>query len=200
MLFHMEDQGTGPTPPGDITRLLRRWSEGDTEAMDELMPLVYGELKRLAAYYLRLENSPPSLPCTALVHEAYLRLVPDQERDWQDRVHFFAVASRVIRHILVDHARRQKAAKRDIRQKVSLDHALTVPVESNLDLVALDQSLDALSAIDPRKSRVVELRYFAGLSAEETAEAMGISRATVLREWDIAKLWLYRNMSGEAAV
>ena len=195
----MQGQDAGPSRPGDITQLLRRWSEGDAQAIDELMPRVYDELKRLAAYYVRLENGPPSLSCTALVHEAYLRLAPDQERDWRDRVHFFAVASRVIRHILVDHARRQKAAKRDVRQNVSLDLALTVPVESNLDLVALDQSLDALSAVDPRKSRVVELRYFGGLSIEETAQALSISCATVHREWDVAKLWLYRNMSSGTA-
>jgi RNA polymerase sigma factor (TIGR02999 family) len=168
--------------------------------MDELMPLIYGELKRLAAYYLRLEGSPPSLPSTALVHEAYLRLASGQEQNWKDRVHFFAVASRIIRHILVDHARRMKAAKRDVRQNVSLDQALTVPVENDLDLIALDESLRALSAMDQRKSQVVELRYFGGMSVEETAEALGISCATVHREWDIAKLWLYRNMSSKAAV
>ena len=195
----MHGQDAGPSPAGDITQLLRRWSEGDAQAVDELMPRIYHELKRLAAYYVRLENGPPSLSSTALVHEAYLRLAADQERDWRDRVHFFAVASRVIRHILVDHARRQKAAKRDVRQNVSLDLALTVPVETNLDLVALDQSLDALSAVDPRKSQVVELRYFGGLSIEETAQALSISCATVHREWDVAKLWLYRNMSSGTA-
>ena len=198
MLFDMEGQDAGSVPPGNVTRLLRRWSQGDTQAMDELMPLIYDQLKRLAAYYLHLENGSPSLTSTALVHEAYLRLAADQERDWRDRLHFFAVASRVIRHILVDHARRQRAAKRDVRQNVALDQALTVPVETNLDLIALDKSLEALGAVDPRKCQVVELRYFGGLSVEETAETMGISCATVNREWDLAKMWLYRNMTGGA--
>src|SRR5262249_31324532 len=152
------------------------------------MPLIYDQLKRLATYYLRLENGSPSLTSTALVHEAYLRLAGDQERDWRDRPHFFAVASRVIRPILVDHARRQRAAKRDVRQNVALDQAFTIPVETNLDLIALDESLEALGAVDPRKSQVVELRYFGGLSVEETAETLGISCATVHREWDIAKM------------
>jgi len=184
----MGDQAFESANPGQVTRLLERWSHGDTQAMDELMPLIYDELKRLAAYHLRLEGGPQSLPSTALVHEAYLRLAAAQERNWQNRVHFFAVASRIIRHILVDHARRHKAAKRDARQNVSLDEALMVPVEPNLDLIALDQSMQALGALDPRKSQVVELRYFGGLSVEETAEALGISCATVHRDWDLAKL------------
>ena len=200
MLIRMAEEPRAAGGPGQVTRLLKRWSQGDTQAMDELMPLIYDELKRLAAYYLRLEGGPQSLPSTALVHEAYLRLAAGQDQNWKDRVHFFAVASRVIRHILVDHARRQKAAKRDVRQNVSLDEALMVPVEPNLDLVALDQSMQELSAIDPRKSQIVELRYFGGLSVEETAEALGISCATVNRDWDVAKLWLYRNMSGEAGL
>jgi RNA polymerase sigma factor (TIGR02999 family) len=157
-------------------------------------------LKRLAAYHLRLEQGPQSLPSTALVHEAYLRLAADRDRNWSNRLHFFAVASRVIRHILVDDARRQKAAKRDVRNKVSLEEALTVPVEPNLDLIALDQSMRALNTLDPRKSQVVELRYFGGLSVEETAEALGISCATVHRDWEMAKLWLYRSMTGEATI
>jgi RNA polymerase sigma factor (TIGR02999 family) len=188
--------GDPAASPGSVTRLLERWNHGDSEAMDELMSLVYDELKRLAAYHLLVEGGPPSLPSTALVHEAYLRLAGEQERTWKNRVHFFAVASRIIRHILVDHARRQRAEKRDVRQNVSLDEALRVPVEANLDLIALDQSMQALGAIDPRKSRVVELRYFGGLSVNEAAEALGISCATVHRDWDLAKLWLYRHMSG----
>ena len=185
--------------PGQVTQLLERWSQGDAQAMEELMPLVYNELKRLAAYYLRLEGDPQSLPSTALVHEAYLRLAAGQERNLRNRVHFFAVATRIIRHILVDHARRNRAAKRNVRQNVPLDEALTVPVEPNLDLIALDESMQALGAMDPQKARVVELRYFGGLSVEETAEVLGISPATVYRDWDVAKLWLYRNMGGGAA-
>jgi RNA polymerase sigma factor (TIGR02999 family) len=193
----MDGPEAGSDTPGEVTQLLERWSHGDAQAMDELMPLVYGEFKRLAAYYLRLESSQQSLTCSALVHETYLRLAAAQDRDWKNRIHFFAVASRVIRHILVDYARKHKAAKRDVRRNVSLDQALVVPVEPNLDLIALDQALQSLDALDPRKSQVVELRYFGGLSVEETAEALGISAATVHREWDIAKLWLYRRMSGE---
>jgi RNA polymerase sigma factor (TIGR02999 family) len=196
----MGDKAFESANPGQVTRLLERWSHGDAQAMEELMPLIYDELKRLAAYHLRLEGGPQSLPSTALVHEAYLRLAAAPDRDWQNRVHFFAVASRIIRHILVDHARRQKAAKRDVRQNLSLDEALMVPVEPNLDLIALDQSMQALGAVDPRKSQVVELRYFGGLSVEETAQALGISCATVHRDWDLAKLWLYRNMSAGAMV
>jgi RNA polymerase sigma factor (TIGR02999 family) len=198
MLFRMEDEEARLENPGQVTQLLERWRQGDARAMDELMPLIYDELKRLAAYHLRQERGPQSLTSTALVHEAYLRMAAGQDRSWKNRVHFFAVASRIIRHILVDHARQQKAAKRDVRQRVSLDEGLTVPVEPDLDLIALDQSMHALDAFDRRKSQVVELRYFGGLSVEETAEALGVSCATVYREWEVAKLWLYRNMSGEA--
>jgi RNA polymerase sigma factor (TIGR02999 family) len=198
MLCRMEGQEHGPENAGLVTQLLRRWSQGDTQAADQLMPLIYGDLRRLAAYHLKIEGGPASLPGTALVHEAYLRLAGDEGRNWKDRVHFFAVASRIMRHLLVDRGRRQKAAKRDVRLNVSLDEALTIPVEPDLDLVALDLALDALSAVDARKSRVVELRYFGGLSVEETAEALGVSCATVHRDWEIAKLWLYRNLNNQA--
>jgi RNA polymerase sigma factor (TIGR02999 family) len=194
----MGDPAAGTDNRGQVTLLLERWSRGDTRVMDELMPLIYDELKRLAAYHLRLEDNRQSMLSTALVHEAYLRLAGGQERHWKDRIHCFAVAP-LIRHILVDHAREQKAAKREVRQNVSIEEALTVPVEPSLDLIALDRSLQQLAAIDPRKAQVVELRYFGGLSVEETAEALGISCATVHRDWDIAKLWLYRNLSGEVA-
>jgi RNA polymerase sigma factor (TIGR02999 family) len=169
----------------EVTNLLRRWSGGDEDALAQLMPLVYDELKRLAGYYLRMEAEQPSLSSTVIVHEAYLRLVGAAEVDLQDRQHFFAVASRVIRHILVDHARRHTAAKRDRRN--------TAPLE---DIVALDQALETLGRTDAGKLRVVELRFFGGLSVDETAEVMGTSPATVKREWSVAKLWLYEQMHG----
>ena len=181
---------------GEVTILLRRWSSGDESALHELIPLVYDELKRLAGYYLGLESRQPSLTSTAIVHEAYLRLAGSQEPDVRDRQHFFAVASRVIRHILVDHARRNTAAKRDARSKTALEDALTVPVQPDLDLVALDEALETLARTDPDKLRVVELRFFGGLSVEETADVMQTSPATVKREWRIAKLWLYEQMRG----
>jgi RNA polymerase sigma factor (TIGR02999 family) len=181
---------------GEVTILLRRWSKGDESALQELIPLVYDELKRLASYYLGLESSQPSLTSTAIVHEAYLRLAGSQEVDVRDRQHFFAVASRVIRHILVDHARRNSAAKRDASSKTALEDALTVPVHADLDMIALDEALEALGRTDPDKLRVVELRFFGGLSVEETADVMRTSPATVKREWSIAKLWLYEQMRG----
>ena len=143
---------------GDVTNLLRRWSNGDEGAVGELMPLVYDELKRLAGYYLRMEGEQTSLTSTAVVHEAYLRLVGADELDLQNRKHFFAVASRVIRHILVDHARRGMAAKRGARQRAPLEDALTLPVQPDLNLVALDRALENLGRNDPDKLRVVELR------------------------------------------
>jgi len=181
---------------GEVTVLLRRWSGGDEAALGELIPLVYDELKRLAGYYLRMESGQPSLTSTAIVHEAYLRLVGTAEPDLKDRQHFFAVASRVIRHILVDHARRETAAKRDLRSNAPIEEALTLPVQPDLDLVALDEALEVLGRTDPDKLRVVELRFFGGLSVEETAEVMGVSAATVKREWSVAKVWLYEQMHG----
>ncbi|HLK51624.1 MAG TPA: ECF-type sigma factor [Bryobacteraceae bacterium] len=179
---------------GEVTVLLRRWSGGDEAALSQLIPLVYDELKRLAAYHLQKE-AQPSLTSTVIVHEAYLRLVGSADPDVRDRHHFFAVASRVIRHILVDHARRQMAAKRE-HAKVPLDDALTIPVKPDLDLVALDKALEILGRTDPDKLRVVELRFFGGLSVEETAQVMGTSPATIKREWSVAKVWLYEQMQG----
>ena len=182
---------------GDVSLLLRRWNEGDLGARDQLIPLVYEELKRLAGYYLRLESKGQSLQATALVHEAYLRLARPEDPQWAGRTHFFAVASQVMRHILVDHARRQNASRRDIRNRAPFEEALTVPVQADFDLLAIDESLTALAGLDPEKARVVELRFFGGLSVEETAVAMGISPATVKRHWSIAKLWLCRHMLGQ---
>jgi len=177
-----------------VTGLLRRWSSGEREALDELMPLVYRELHGLAAHYLRGERPDHTLQSTALVNEAYLRLV-DQHTDWRNRAHFYGVAARILRRILVDHARERKAAKRGSDQKKgSLDQALTLPAQADVDLMALDESLDRLAEMDPKKARLVELKYFAGLPVHEVAQMMGISAATVHREWAIARTWLYRDM------
>jgi RNA polymerase sigma factor (TIGR02999 family) len=160
------------------------------------MPLVYSELRAMARSHLRRERPGHTLQCTALVHEAYLRLATLREVSWRNRAQFFAIAAQVMRHILVDHARARRAGKRGADAKVvSLDEALTVPAAENLDLVALDQSLARLAAIDERKVRIVELRYFGGLSIDETAEAMGCSPTTVKREWTIAKAWLFRDLT-----
>ena len=177
-----------------VTELLQRWSGGDRAALDQLVPLVYNELHRLASVYLRDERPDHTLQSTALVNEAYLRLV-NLDMPWQNRAHFYGVAAQVLRRILVDHARERNAVKRGAgRNKVSLDRALTVPAQPELDLVALDESLTRLAEFDPKKARLVELRYFAGLRVHEVAEVLGISPATVHREWAIARTWLYRDM------
>ena len=169
---------------------------GNKEAEDRLIPLVYAELRRLASHYLRGERSDHTLQPTALVHEAYLRLTRMQEVDWQSRAHFFATAATVMRRILVDHARAQRAEKREgFREAVSLDGALVVSTGRSADLIALDEALDRLSKIDARRSRIVELRFFGGLSEEETAQALGISARTVKRDWRVAKAWLYNEVS-----
>jgi RNA polymerase sigma factor (TIGR02999 family) len=177
-----------------LTKLLQRWSGGDRQALDQLVPLVYHELHRLAAGYLRAERPDHTLQTTALVNEAYLRLADRNPLPWQNRAHFYGVAAQILRHILVDHARERNAVKRGGNNKVSLDQALTVPAQPDVDLVALDESLDRLAEFDPKKARLVELKYFAGLPVHEVAELLGISPATVHREWAIARTWLYRNM------
>jgi RNA polymerase sigma factor (TIGR02999 family) len=173
-----------------VTQLLREWSNGDQTARERLIPLVYGELRRVAHNYLRRERSGQMLQTTALVHEAYLRLVEIKEVTWQDRAHFFAVASRIMRHILVDIARRRRPTQ------VSLIEASDAAPSPNRDLVALNDALDALAQSDPLQSRIVELRFFGGLTVKETAEMLEISPRTVNREWEAAKAWLYREMSG----
>ncbi len=184
-----------------VTRLLQDWGNGDQQALERLTPLVYGELKRLAARYLRRERPDHTLQSTALVHEAYLRLIDQRSVHWQNRAHFFGVAAQLIRRILVDYARNRNAAKRGAGAcKLSLDDVVEAPrMERNLDLVALDDALEALARIDPQQSRIVELRFFAGLSIEETAEVLRISPATVKRDWTAAKAWLYRDLTGRAA-
>ena len=184
----------------EVTRLLVEWSHGDRRALEDLMPLVYSELRKVAGRYLRRERTGHTLQCTALVNEAYLRLIDQHSVQWKNRAHFFGVAAEMIRRILVDYARSQHAQKRGAdAPKISLDDAFGVGQERDLDLVALDEVLSRLNTIDERQSRVVELRFFAGLSVEETAEIMEISPATVKREWVTAKAWLFRELTGKAA-
>ena len=178
-----------------MTELLARWGNGDRNALDALTPLVYNELRRLAGSYLRRERPGHTLEGTGLVHEAYLKLIGQREVEWRNRNQFFGIAAEMIRRILVDHARAKVAAKRGgANAKISLDEALTPADERDENLVALDDSLQALAAADPQQSRVVELRYFAGLSIEETAAALDISPATVKRDWTMAKAFLKREM------
>jgi RNA polymerase sigma factor (TIGR02999 family) len=177
----------------EITRLLLAWNEGEQSALEKLMPLVHAELHRLAHHYMGGERRGHTLQTTALIHEAYVRLVDWKNVRWQNRAHFFGVSARLMRRILVDFARSRKGASQ--LQQVSLDDALVVPEEPSADLVALDEALTALAELDPRKSRVVELRFFGGLSVEETAEVLQVSPITVMREWNKAKAWLYRELS-----
>jgi RNA polymerase sigma factor (TIGR02999 family) len=179
----------------EVTRLLARWGQGDREALDVLTPLVYNELRRLAKAYLRRERPDHTLEGTALVHEAYLRLIDQRQVEWKSRNQFFGLAAELIRRILVDHARARVAAKRGGSSfKLSLDDAIAPAEEKDLDLVALDDALQALARADPQQSRVVELRYFGGLTIEETAQILGISPATVKRDWVMAKAFLKREM------
>jgi RNA polymerase sigma factor (TIGR02999 family) len=181
---------------GELTRLLERWGEGDREAAGELIPLVYEELRAMARGHMRAERSGHTLQVTALVHEAYLRLIKLHGVNWRSRAQFFAIAAQVMRHILVDHVRARGAGKRGAgAEVVSLDEALTIPAPENLDLAALDDSLTRLGELDLRKMRIVELRFFGGLSIEETAEAMACSPTTVKREWTMAKAWLFRDLT-----
>jgi RNA polymerase sigma-70 factor (ECF subfamily) len=182
----------------EVTQLLRAWSRGDDRALDKLTPLVEGELHRLAHRYMARENPGHTLQTTALVNEVYLKLVNVQDMTWQDRAHFFAISARMMRHILTDFARSRQFQKRGgAALHVTLDEALMVSPEQDADIVALDDALGQLAALDPRKSQVVELRFFGGLSAEETAEVLKVSRETVLRDWKFAKVWLLRELSGD---
>ena len=179
----------------DVTGLLVAWKNGDRAALDQLVPIVYDELHRLAHFHMRGERPDHLLQTTALVNEAYLRLIDVTRMQWHDRAHFFAVAAQMMRRVLVDVARERCAQKRGggIRI-VPLDDALAVADDRSLDLVALDEALDALATIDPRKVRVVELRYFGGLTVDETAAVIGMSADTVMRDWKMAKLWLLREL------
>jgi RNA polymerase sigma factor (TIGR02999 family) len=181
--------------PEEVTDLLNDWGNGDQEALNRLMPLVYDELHRLASRYLRHERVGHTLQTTALVHEAYLKLVDQKKANWHNRVQFFAAAAKVMRHVLVDYARSRKAAKRGGDYcRLSLDEAAISSQDKDADLLVLNEALDNLAAIDPQQSRVVELRVFGGLTVEDTAEALGISARTVKREWSMAKAWLHQQI------
>jgi RNA polymerase sigma factor (TIGR02999 family) len=181
--------------PKDLTRLLDDWSKGDPQALDQLMPIVYDELRSLAGRYLRRERSDHTLQPTALVNEAYMRLIDQHSVRWQNRAHFFGVAAQMMRRILVDHAKGHRREKRGGgARKVSLDEAIELSDERANGLVALDEALTALAKFDERKSRVVELRYFGGLSVEETAGVLQVSVNTILRDWKLARAWLYNQI------
>ena len=182
--------------PHDVTQLLERWSKGDQDALDQLMPLVYDELHRLAGAYLRRERREHTLQPTALVNEAYLKLIDQRNARWQNRAQFFGVAAQLMRRVLVDHARAYHAAKRGgPRHNISLSNAHRFGDEPDLDLLALHEVLERLAEIDGRQSRIVELRFFGGLTIEEAAEVMEMSHATVEREWKMARAWLRRELS-----
>jgi len=184
---------------GDVTGLLVAWKNGNADALGELIPIVYKELRTLARRQLRGERADHSLQPTALTHEAFLRLFGTRQVGWQNRAHFFAVASQLMRRILVEHARKRLAAKRGGQPtRVELEDAHQPSEAVDVDLVALHEALNQLETIDERQSRIVELRYFGGLSVEETAEVLGMSEATVKRDWRVAKLWLRRALDNEA--
>ncbi len=183
-------------PSEAVSELLVKWRAGDEQALQALIPLVYKELHALAHHYLRKERSGHTLQTTALVHEAYLRLVDQRPSEVENRAHFVGVAARLMRQILVDYARSHRAAKRGPDRKVELDVALALPLAQrpNTDVVALDDALKALEQLDEQQSRIVELRFFGGLTTEEAAEVLGISRSTAKRDWNVAKAWLSRQM------
>ncbi|MDQ3747741.1 MAG: sigma-70 family RNA polymerase sigma factor [Acidobacteriota bacterium] len=180
-----------------ITRLLNQWSNGDAEVIDDLMPLVYVELRRQASGYLRRERSNHTLQPTALINEAYLKLIDQRDVKWQNRAHFFAIAAQAMRRILVDYARERHREKRGgAAENLPLDEALTiVSQEKSVDLVALDEALNKLAKFDERQAKVVELRYFSGLSIDETAEVLNVSNVTIRRDWNMAKAWLHQEIT-----
>jgi RNA polymerase sigma factor (TIGR02999 family) len=189
------DESKAP-PCGEVSGLLRAWGDGDLDALNRLTPIVYDELRRLAKHYMRGERAGHSLQATALVNEAYMRLVDYKGMKWQNRAHFFAVSAQLMRRILVDHARRRNLKRGGGMQHVSLNETAIVGAEQTADLVALNDALDALARLDPRKVQVVEMRFFGGLGVDETAEVLQVSSVTVMRDWSTAKAWLYRELTG----
>jgi len=181
---------------GDVSRLLLAWSEGDQGALERLTPIVYGELRHLARRYMKRERAGHSLQTTDLVNEAYMRLVDCKRMQWQNRAHFFAVSAQLMRRILVEHARRHNLKRGGDVQHVALDEAAEVGGKRAADFVALDDAMNALARLDPRKVQVVEMRFFGGLSVDETAEVLKVSPVTVMRDWSTAKAWLYRELTG----
>jgi RNA polymerase sigma-70 factor, ECF subfamily len=189
-----------PRQHHEITQLLEEWSDGNQAALDELYPLVYEELHRLARRYMSREKKDHTLQTTALINEAYVRLVDQRNVHWANRSHFFAISAQIMRRILIDHARRHAYAKRGGgAHQVSLEEAATVVPDQGLDLVRLDEALKSLAEMDPRRSQVVELRYFGGLNNEEIAGVLKVSENTVTRDWNMARAWLYQQLSGSAA-
>jgi RNA polymerase sigma-70 factor (ECF subfamily) len=187
------------SPPHEVTQLLIDWSSGNQAALHRLIPMVDRELHRLAHHYMRRENAGHTLQTTALVNEVYLKLIDQKNVHWKNRAHFFALSAQLMRRILVDHARNRQYAKRGGgAQRITFDEALVISSERGSDLVELDEALSKLTSIDPRKGKVVELRFFGGLSVEETAEALQISAVTVMREWSMAKAWLYNSLSNDS--
>jgi RNA polymerase sigma factor (TIGR02999 family) len=183
--------------PAEVTELLQQWSDGRQDALDRLLPTVYSELRQLAASYLRRETREHTLQATALVHEAFLKLVDQRAVRWQNRAHFFGIAAQLMRRILVDYARARGAAKRGAGEShLSLDEALVMAAARDVDLLALDELLTRLAVVDPQQSRIVELRFFGGLTMDETAEVLQISPATVGRDWTLAKAWLHAGLTG----
>ena len=183
--------------PGEVSQLLRAWGGGNLQAREDLIPLVYRELRRRAGAYLRQERPDHTLQATALVHEAYVRLVGQDRVTWQNRAHFFAIASQLMRRILVDHARQHQAAKRPGGAvKVTLDDRIGAAQPPDCELILLDEALTELAALEPRQAQIVELKYFGGLSEQETGAVLSLSRATVTREWQTARTWLYRRITG----
>jgi len=186
------------SPPEEVTQLLVDWGNGNRAALDKLMPLVYGELHRLAHQYMRRERPGNTIQTSALVNEAYLKLVDQREVHWQNRAHFYGIAAQLMRRILVDHARSRQYAKRGgSAENVPLDEGLIVSEERGAEVIALDDALKGLATLDERKSQIVELRFFGGLSIEETAEVLGVSPGTVMRDWTLAKAWLRREIASE---
>ena len=192
----MSNSGSDPNPGPDITAILRRWAEGDRSALDQLTPFVYDELHRLARMKLSGERPNLTLQPTALVHEAYLKFIGHTGISWQSRAHFFAIAATIMRRILIDDARKRKAGKRGQGLNITLREEIDVADEKPLDVVALDLALQSLAAVDKRKSQIIELKFFGGLTTEEISEAMDISVATVGRDLCVAQAWLYREMAG----
>jgi RNA polymerase sigma-70 factor (ECF subfamily) len=188
--------GMNTPSPAEVTQLLHAWSEGDRSALDQLMPIVHNELHRLAHRYMGRERAGHMLQTTALINEVYVKLVGEREMKWQNRTQFFGVAATLMRQILVDYARARRYAKRGGgAQEVTMDEAWVVSTERSAELVALDDALNELAVFDERKGRIAELRFFAGLSVEETAEVLGVAPVTVMRDWRLAKAWLHRELA-----